>query len=582
MFIPKSTLENIEPYSVDEFYPKCVLKLDSNENAFGPSKNVVEAFKKLDLRRFNLYPCYGELIEMLALKFGFNKDNFLLTNGCDEAINIVLSAYLNKNDSVLAFTPSFSMPKLYSKIIGAKYLNIKYAAKWKFTIDVLLENLKPDIKIIYLATPNNPTGDIIEPSVVEEVLQKCPDRMILLDLTYVNYSSYSENEYYNLVKRYKNLICVKSFSKDYGLAGLRLGFILADKDFIVNFKKIISPYSVNAMAVFAGIQALLDAEHFEFVKNEVTKSKEFLYDELEKLGFTPYKSEANFILVDFKQKADFAYRKLLKNGILVRRFSNSELSGYLRIGIPSIEDSKKIIEALKQKDMLVFDLDGVVFDVSNSYRYAIQKTFEYFAGCECTAADMQEAKNLGGLSNDWDLTKYLLDKKGIEADYSKLVEIFQDIFYNPEKEGSKGAIDNEKIVLDKEFFKTLAKDYDLAVFTGRPKKEAFYSLEKFGIKEYFDYFVCLEDVEPGRSKPCPDGLNKIKECCYYNDLSFFGDTVDDIKAGCDAGVDVFGIIPPNAASIDNTTASLKKCGAKDVINGAYKILELFRKETICK
>ncbi len=150
--------------------------------------------------------------------------------------------------------------------------------------------------------------------------------------------------------------------------------------------------------------------------------------------------------------------------------------------------------------MLVFDLDGVVFDVSNSYRYAIQKTFEYFAGCECTAADMQEAKNLGGLSNDWDLTKYLLDKKGIEADYSKLVEIFQDIFYNPEKEGSKGAIDNEKIVLDKEFFKTLAKDYDLAVFTGRPKKEAFYSLEKFGIKEYFDYFVCLEDVEPGRAE----------------------------------------------------------------------------------
>ena len=81
-----------------------------------------------------------------------------------------------------------------------------------------------------------------------------------------------------LVKRYKNLICVKSFSKDYGLAGLRLGFILADKDFIVNFKKIISPYSVNAMAVFAGIQALLDAEHFEFVKNEVKKSKEFLLD----------------------------------------------------------------------------------------------------------------------------------------------------------------------------------------------------------------------------------------------------------------------------------------------------------------
>ncbi len=582
MFNEKSTLKDIKPYVIDEFYPDCILKLDSNENIFGPSKHVIDAFKNIDLKYFNLYPCYGELIKILAEKFDLDKENFVLTNGCDEAINIVLSSYLSLQDSVLAFCPSFSMPKLYSKIIGAEYKNINYIEKWKFSIDVLLNELKSNTKIIYLASPNNPTGDIIEPFVIEDVLKQCVDRIVLLDLTYVNYSRYGEIDYYNLVKKYKNLICVKSFSKDYALAGLRLGFILADKEFTANFRKVISPYSVNSMAVYAGINALIDNQYFSSVKEEVLKSKEYLYNEFKKLGFTPYQSEANFILVDFKQKCNFIYRKLLKNGILVRRFSDSTLKTFLRISIPSFTDSKKIIEAVTPRKLLVFDLDGVVFDVSNSYRYAIQKTYEYFAGYPCTASEMQEAKNLGGLSNDWDLTKYLLDKKGVNADYSKLVEIFQNIFYNPEKEGSKGAIDNEKLVLDSSFFKELSKEYDLAVFTGRPKKEAFYSLEKFGLKDFFDYFVCLEDVPDGRSKPCPDGLNKIKTECCFEDICFFGDTVDDIKAGCDAFVDVYGIIPPNASNVNETCDILKKFGAKGVVDGAYKILDLFRNEKICK
>lgn len=586
MFEAKDTLKDIEPYNVDEFYPKCKLKLDSNENTFGPSPKLVEAFKNLDLKRFNLYPCYGELINLLVSKFKFDKENFLLTNGCDEAINTVLSSYLTKEDSVLAFAPSFSMPKLYSKVIGAEYYNIEYVSKWEFSISALLEGVKAHTKIIYLATPNNPTGDIIEPFVIEDILKKCSDKIILLDLTYVNYSKFNEADYYDLVNRYKNLICVKSFSKDYALAGLRLGFILANKDFISNFKKVISPYSVNSMAVFAGIQTLSDTKHFDFVKEEVKKSREFLYNEFLQLGqtygFVPYKSEANFILVDFKEKAEFVYNKLLRNGIIVRKFSSPDMKGYLRISVPSLEDSKKIIEILASRDLLVFDLDGVVFDVSNSYRFAIQKTFEYFAGYPCESCEMQEAKNLGGLSNDWDLTKYLLDKKGFKVEYSKLVEVFQDIFYDPKKEGIKGSIDNEKLVLDKEFFEELSKNYDLAVFTGRPKAEAFYSLNKFGLIKYFSYFVCLEDVEMGRSKPFPDGLNKIKDSCYYNNICFFGDTVDDIKSGCDANVDVYGIIPPNAASIDKTIESLKNFGAKDVIENASKILDLFRKDIICK
>lgn len=590
-FSPKSTLKNIEPYSIDEFYPECELKLDSNENVFGPAPSVIEAFKNLDLRRFNIYPCYGELLKKLSDKFDFKKENFMLTNGCDEAINVVLSTYLTADDTVLSFSPTFSMPVLYSNIIGAKFNQVEYSSKWRFSKNELFLKLNDKVKIIYLASPNNPTGDIIEPSVIEEILNEVKDRLVLLDLTYVNYSKYTESNYYSLVKKYKNLICVKSFSKDYGLAGLRLGFILADEEHIVEFKKVISPYSVNSLAVYAGIKSLDDnGAYFEYVKDKVLKSRKFLSEELKNLGFEPYESEANFILVDFKEKTDFVFRKLLLAGIKVRKFSSGMLETCLRIGIPPLDGAKKIVDVLKTRDLLVFDLDGVVFDVSNSYRYAIQKTYEYFAGCPCSGAEMQEAKNRGGLSNDWDLTKYLLDKNGVEADYSKLVEIFQGIFYDPEKEGKKGAIDNEEIVLTEEFFCALSKEYDLAVFTGRPREEAFYSLKKYGLDKYFQYFVCLEDVPEGKSKPAPDGLLRIKKHCIYNNICFFGDTVDDVKAGCDSNVRVYGIIPPNAPNVDDTVKSLKDFGAFDVIKNADEILsrKLFDKDlenegkTICK
>ncbi len=584
MFKPKDTLKNIKPYLIDEYYPKCELKLDSNENIFGPSRNVIDAFKSLDLNFFNLYPCYGELINVLSKRYGFDKENILLTNGCDEAINIILSTYLTKEDSILSFSPSFSMPILYSKVIGADCNQVDYIERWEFSKEALFENIKSETKVIYLASPNNPTGDIIEPSIIEDVLKTCSKQLVLLDLTYISYSKYSECDYFNLVKKYENLICVKSFSKDYALAGLRLGFILTNKGFIEEFKKVISPYSVNSMAVYAGIKALEDVEYLNYIKNEVQKSKEYLICEFTKLGFTPYASEANFILVDFKQKCEFAYNKLRKNGIIVRRFNTEMLQNALRIGIPPIDKAKKIIEALRPNKLLVFDLDGVVFDVSNSYRYAIQKTFEYFTGYPCKPCEMQEAKNLGGLSNDWDLTKHLLNKKGVDVDYSKLVEVFQSIFYDSSKEDYKGAIDNEKLVLGCEFFNELSKKYDLAVFTGRPKEEAFYSLKKFGLDKYFQYFVCLEDVEHGRSKPHPDGLLKIKEYCYYTDICFFGDTVDDAKAGYDASVIMYGIIPPNASNIDETIKSLKNFGAADVLENANKILEykLFKEEKVCR
>lgn len=580
MINPKKTLKNIIPYEIDRYYQEYDLKLDSNENLFGPSPNVISALRSFNPDKVNYYPAYGNLVDRLSDILGCGQENIIFTNGCDEAINVLFNTFLDKDDKVLSFAPTFSMPKLYSDIIGAEFFEISYNSNWEFDLELFEKNIDSKTKILYITSPNNPTGGVVDLKTIEYLLNKYKDKLLALDFTYFNFSELSHQEFFDLVKKYDNVAILKSFSKDFALAGLRLGFIYANKNIINEVKKVISPYSVNAAAVIAGIEALNDIHYFREIMHEIKKSKAYLIEELNKLGFRAYSTQANFVLCDFGDYADFYYQKLLNNGIKVKYFKNVKgLDNTFRITVPPTEGAKKFIDVLKVKPMFVFDLDGVVFDVKNSYREAIKKTFARFTGYECSDEDMQDAKNMGGLANDWDLTHYLIKKAGFSADYNDLIRVFQNYFFVPDKEGSKGLIDREEVVFNSSFFEKLTKYADCAVFTGRPRIEAFYSLEKFNIKKYFSYFMCNEDLE-GNQKPSPFGLGQIKKHCRFSDIYYFGDTVDDIKAGNDANVTVFGIIPPNAAIPDKTVEIMKNLGAKDVFLNPDELLNKLVKEKI--
>ncbi len=581
MIKAKTTLKNIEAYSIDKYYSDFELKLDSNENPYGPSPLVEYAIRNFDIKKVQYYPAYGILIEKLAQIINTKVENLLLTNGCDEAINVVLNTFLENDDEVLTFSPTFSMPKIYTETIGANFVEIPYLNKWEFQVSEFEKNITTKTKILYLTSPNNPTGEIVEPKVVEYLLSKYQDKLLILDCTYFNYSSLKREDYYSLPEKYNNLIIVKSFSKDYALAGLRIGYVFANQNLINEIKKVASPYNVNAIAATAALSALDDIEYFEKNKKEIIKAKEILVKELNKLGFVAFNTEANFILCDFNKHADFVFNKLSSRGIKVKHFKNGILKNFFRITVPKLEDIDKLINAIRPRPLFVFDLDGVVFDVKNSYREAIRQTFKHYCGFICEDYEMQRVKNLGNMSNDWDLTAYLIKEQGVEFDYNKMVDVFQNLFFVPEKEGSKGLIDNEKNVFNSEFYSELTKFADCAVFTMRPSNEAFYSLEKFDIKKYFSYFICNEDVN-GNFKPSPYGLNVIKEKCYYTDIFYFGDTVDDVKAGVDACVNVYGVIPPNATSVDDTKKSLMEYGANGVIENPSQVLNLIKKDILCK
>ena len=569
MIKPKKSVEEMNGYYVPMYEKNWDIKIDSNENNYGSSPKVIEALKSCNYKDISFYPFYGELSQKIADFYSFNIENIKVTNGADEAIQGIIQTYLEKDETLLTLDVSFEMPVIYAQIQGGKIKKVPFNEKWIFPIEEFINAIDESIKIIYLASPNNPTGNLIEENDLKRIIEKAQDKVILIDETYANYSGTTYLEY---VKKYDNIFIIRSFSKDFALAGMRLGCIISAKENIDNLKKVISPFSVNALAMKAGIAALEDAQYFYNIKNEINASKQELKNLFEQLGAKVYESYANFILIDFDKKAEFVYNKLKKANISVKLFKKgTKLENNLRITIPTKAGVEKIKETLKIKPSLVFDMDGVLVDARKSYRVAIEKTFEKFAGKTISQKEIQAAKNLGGLNNDWDLTMYLLEKEGIKVTYKDLVDVFQEIYWN----NGKGVINDETPLFDKKILERISNEYNLSIFTGRLKAEAMFALEKFEATDLFYPILTTDDIPDGMGKPNPFGLNLTKEMTISSDYTYFGDTSDDILAAKAAGYKAIGVLPPQDKS-EELKQSLHNKGASFVLNSINDIETLMK------
>ena len=220
----------------------------------------------------------------------------------------------------------------------------------------------------------------------------------------------------------------------------------------------------------------------------------------------------------------------------------------------------------------LFDMDGVLVDVSRSYRAAIQNVIEFFLGIRIQNDQIQEYKDHGGFNNDWELTYTILLDKGFKISKNYVIEIFQKYYlgrhYN-------GLIANEKWLLKRTILKKLRTSVHTGIVTGRPLKEALYTLKHFQVEHYFPILITMDDLPAGKAKPDPMGIKKAlrllqvqaKHACY------FGDSIDDIIAAVNAGVIPIGIIPPGADSIKHNQL-LQNQGAHLVLNNINEIKEL--------
>lgn len=562
----KKTIQKIKPYPTSLFEEEGYLKLDVNESDFGPSPKVLEALRQIEQSDIQYYPYYGNLLQKLANFHSVNIENIILTDGADEAIGSVLGTFLEYNQTVLTIAPSFIIPKIYSKAKGLNYKEISYKKKWEFPADEFIKNIN-NADLIYLTTPNSPTGEIIERKVIEKIIEKADGKPILIDETYTNYAGVTNLD---LLKNNENIFIIRSFSKDFALAGLRLGYIISAAENIKELRKYLAPYNVSKLTVKAGLAALDDIQHLENVKIEMEKSKELLTQGLQKIGATVYSSKANFICVDFGKKAGFVDKKLIDNKIKVKYFDHTPLlENCFRITVPRLENTKKILEILKPKPTIVFDIDGVLIDASKSYRVAVQKTFNHFSKKEISLEDISAAKKLGGLNNDWDMTEFFLKKHGFNINYDAIVKVFQS-YYDE-------LADTEMPLVNHDFFQNLSKNYNLAVFTGRTKEEASFTLGKHNFTQYFYPIITMDDVGFDRQKPDCLGLEIIKEKVIADKIYYLGDTVDDMECAKIAKICAIGVLPPQDKS-DELKNLLKSKNAMVVLNQTTELIKFLEDE----
>jgi histidinol-phosphate aminotransferase len=341
MFKSKESVKDLIPYKPSEV--SCKYKLDANE-----SKNYLFKdgllIKNLDI---NLYPDTNsiELRNSIANYIQMKLENIVVGNGSSEMIELILKTFIEKNDNVLGFEPSFGMYKIYSEIYDAKYISIPKKPNFVMDKDQMISYAnRYNPKVIFLCSPNNPTGLTISIKDITEILKNTKS-LVVLDQAYIEFADENNNEALNLLDEFENLIILRTMSKAFGLAGLRLGYLISNQEIVDEIYRIKSPYNLNALSQYLGVLALKDVDKVKKYVNDIKENRALLYQDLKDLKINAFFSQANFCF--FQSDIKDLHQKLIDKDILVRSFKN-ELDGYYRVTVGTNTENKYFIKSLKE------------------------------------------------------------------------------------------------------------------------------------------------------------------------------------------------------------------------------------------
>ncbi len=346
MIQPREAVRKMDAYSPPTGGRAEKLRLDFNENTSGCSPLVIEALQRwATVDRLTIYPEYSAALDTLAAFFGVSHDEFTMTNGTDEAIQIFVNAFVDRGDDVLLLTPSYAMYRFYAQVADASIRDLPYRSiDLSFPLDELLEAIQPETRAIMIANPNNPTGTQIDAQQVETILKAAPQAAVLIDEAYFEFSGVTVLP---LIREYPNLFVSRTFSKAYGMAAMRCGCLFSNTDNMQWIRKSQSPYSVNAMAAVAARAAVEDHEFVASYVREVTAARELACDGLRDLGIRYFPSSANFVLFDAGDRAGEICATLRDRGVLVRDRSY-EIPGCVRVTIGTREQVARFLDELRE------------------------------------------------------------------------------------------------------------------------------------------------------------------------------------------------------------------------------------------
>ena len=343
---PREAVLRMDAYRPPTAGRRNKLRLDFNENTVGAPPHVIDFIKRyLTAADLSIYPEYDHALEDLSRHFGTGVDELTLTNGTDEAIQLLMNTYIDAGDEVLLLRPSYAMYRFYSQLAGAAIEEIEYRPKTlAFPFDELMERISPTTRAVLISNPNNPTGTGTTSDAIEQILDKAAHAAVMVDEAYYEFSGVTVLP---LINEHPNLFVSRTFSKIYGLAAMRCGCLFSQAGNMAHLRKAQSPYSVNSVAAMGARIAVQDQAFVEEYVLEVLTARELLYVGLERLRIPYVESQANFVLFQAGERAIEIRDELRSRGVLVRDRSY-ELPGSIRVTVGTRDQIQRFLDELEQ------------------------------------------------------------------------------------------------------------------------------------------------------------------------------------------------------------------------------------------
>jgi histidinol-phosphate aminotransferase len=521
------------------------LKLDQNERSEGLPAWASRAWAELDQQAVWGYPRREPTERLLALTLGLKPEQVLLGNGSDELI-ATLFASLPPGSPVLLPAPTFGF---YGEQLALWPLEgrqipptANFDQDWSAVEAALAEQQGG---LLVLVRPNNPTGEVLPRQHLLSLLKLAQTRgaLVLLDEAYAEFSGES---LLSEAQFHPHVLISRTFSKAYGLAGLRLGYFVGAAPLIASLRRRTMPFNVSHPGLQLVQAALSPAARQEVAEYSaaVAANRDQLLGLLNSWGVPAKPSGANFLMFRLTpQRADFVRAATARLGLYLRAWADPAWAGVLRLSIPAcLGDLPERLERVFKPRLLCLDVDGCLIDTSESFDAAIAATVELFGGARPARTEILALRGRSGFNDDHQLTLALLAERGLRPPFSHIQRVFNDFYFGAGQ--SAGLVTLEKPLISMHFWARLQNRCRLALVTGRNRREMAHALDVlFPSPDVLS--ITLDDVE--RGKPDPQGILQAMAAFQTGNAWMIGDNVDDIRAASAAGALPLGVGPNREA-----------------------------------
>ncbi len=512
--------------------PAVDLDLSRNEGQPPPAELVANSIE--DNRLVSSYPDTTLLRRDLAARLGVKEEQVLVTAGADDALFRCLRAFARDGKCAVATTPTFEMVGVYAHQAGTKLESVGWFADGFPTAKYLA--LAEDADLAIVVSPNNPTGASINRDQLQEVAEAVP--LLVLDAAY---EEFADDPLTEAALELGNVVVLRTLSKAWGLAGLRVGYAVGPASLIEEISGFGSPFPVSGVSASIAAAVLSCPDEMSAAVGRVRQQRDLLSEMLTNAGATTIPSQANFVLAEFDD-ASWVVSAARSLGVGLRWFpGRPDLEQSVRVTLPGSEpEFERLLHVFRsalEPEALLFDMDGVLADVSESQTKAIVAAADEF-GVTIGQEDIASAKAQGDANDDWELTRRLCADAGVDVAIEEVTRSYESHYQG---EGAVGLKAAESLTVDRSQLEEWASQFPIGVVTGRPRADAEEFLDRFDLGELVSTVVTREDAP---LKPDPGPVRLALQRLGVSRAWMLGDTPDDVSAATSAGVVPIGVVAP--------------------------------------